>query len=346
MEYRPLGRTGIDVSVICLGTMTFGEQNSEAEAHAQLNLSVESGVNFIDTAELYASPVSAETQGLTEKYIGTWLKQRGDRDQLVVASKVAGPGDNVKHIRGGPKLNADHINRAIDASLQRLQTDYVDLYQVHWPARDTNYFGQLGYTHHDSAVSDDIEETLEALDGLVRSGKVRSVGVSNETPWGISRYLELARARGFPRIASTQNPYNLLNRAYEVGLAEFAHRESVGLLAYSPLGFGALSGKYLDGARPEGARLSRWSAYFPRYITELAQQTTRKYVDLARESGLDPAQMALAYVNSRPFVASNIIGATTLEQLAANIASANLTLTDDVLEAIENIHMQQPNPCP
>ena len=276
--------------------------------------------------------------------VGSWLAGKR-REDVVLATKVAAHS-GMTWIRGGGRLDRDNIRAAIETSLKRLRTDYVDLYQVHWPARDTNYFGQLGYTHHDSAVNDDIEETLEALDGLVRSGKVRSVGVSNETPWGISRYLELARARGFPRIASTQNPYNLLNRAYEVGLAEFAHRESVGLLAYSPLGFGALSGKYLDGARPEGARLSRWSAYFPRYITELAQQTTRKYVDLARESGLDPAQMALAYVNSRPFVASNIIGATSLEQLAANIASANLTLTDDVLEAIENIHMQQPNPCP
>ncbi len=346
MEYRKLGRSGIDVSVICLGTMTFGEQNSEADAHAQLNYALEHGVNFIDTAELYAVPIKAETQGLTEQYIGSWLNGRGDRDRIVLASKVAGPGGGCKYIRGGPRLNADHITRAIDASLRRLQTDYVDLYQVHWPSRSTNFFGVLGYQHEPSRYRESIEETLDALDQLVAAGKARAIGVSNETAWGISQYLRHAELTGVARIASIQNPYNLLNRSFEVGVAEFAHREAVGLLAYSPLGFGVLSGKYLDGAQPDGARLSRWGDYFPRYINAQAQTATRKYVELARCSGLIPAQMALAYVNSRGFVTSNIIGATTLEQLKSNIASADITLADDVLEAIEALHCGQPNPSP
>ncbi|MEM7293908.1 MAG: NADP(H)-dependent aldo-keto reductase [Pseudomonadota bacterium] len=344
MEYRRLGTTDIEVSVICLGTMTFGEQNSESDAHAQLDLAVERGVNFIDTAEMYAVPMKPETQGLTESYIGSWLGKRSDRDQLVVATKVAGPG--ISHIRDGSRLVVDHINSAVDASLQRLQTDYIDLYQVHWPSRSTNYFGKLGYEHVDDEVTDSIENTLDALHALVQAGKVRTLGVSNETPWGLWRYLRHAEESNQAPIVSIQNPYNLLNRSFEVGLAEFAHRESVGLLAYSPLGFGALSGKYLDGGKPEGARLSRWSDYFPRYITDVAQRVTRGYVDIAENADLDPAQMALAFVNSRGFVTANIIGATTLEQLESNIGSADIVLPSDVLESIEALHTAQPNPCP
>ncbi|MEM7207544.1 MAG: NADP(H)-dependent aldo-keto reductase [Pseudomonadota bacterium] len=346
MHYRQLGDSDVQVSVICLGTMTFGEQNTQAQAHQQLDHAVENGVNFIDTAEMYAIPVRAETQGLTEQYIGTWLGKRADRDKLIVATKVAGPNPNMTHLRGGPKLIADHIHQAIDASLHRLQTDYVDLYQVHWPARSTNYFGKLGYEHNGEEHAETIESTLSTLTELVRAGKIRHIGVSNETPWGVAQYLRLAETHGYARIVSIQNPYNLLNRSFEVGLAEFAHRDDVGLMAYSPLGFGALSGKYLDGQQPEGARLTRWSDYFPRYITDLAKKVTQQYVEIARNAGLDPAQMALAYVNSRRFVTANIIGATTLKQLEMNIASANISLANDVLEAIESVHLSQPNPCP
>jgi aryl-alcohol dehydrogenase-like predicted oxidoreductase len=348
MQYRPLGHTGIQVSTLCLGTMTFGEQNTEAEAHEQLDYALAHGVNFIDAAELYPVPPRGETQGRTEQYIGTWLKQRNNRDQFILATKVAGPGakDWIGHIRGGPKLNADHINRAIDASLKRLQTDYVDLYQVHWPSRSTNYFGKLGYTYAKDNHFESIAETLTALSKLVEAGKVRHLGISNETPWGTMQYLSLTKELGLERIVSVQNPYSLLNRSYEIGMAEIAHREGVGLLAYSPLAFGMLTGKYLDGAKPEGARLTRWGQYFTRYTGETGQKATRMYVNLARQHGLDPAQMALAYVNTRPFLTANIIGATTMEQLQSNIASIDLQLSGEVLQGIEAIHMQQPNPCP
>ncbi|HPE61190.1 MAG TPA: NADP(H)-dependent aldo-keto reductase [Thiolinea sp.] len=348
MEYRRLGHTDLKVSVICLGTMTFGEQNTEADAHAQLDEALGQGVNFIDTAEAYPVPIRAETQGRTERFIGSWLKQRADRDRLVLASKVAGPGrpEWIGHLRGGPHLNAGHIGRALEASLRRLQTDYLDLYQVHWPSRNTNYFGQLGYRYGRDHHPETIEETLDALAQLVQSGKVRHIGLSNETPWGVMRYLQLAEARGQPRVVSIQNPYSLLNRSYEVGLAEFAHREGIGLLAYSPLAFGTLSGKYLDGQQPEGTRLTRWNNYFTRYSSDKAQLAIRRYVELARECGLDPAQMALAYVNSRPFVTATLIGATTLGQLRSNIGSKDVVLDEDVLKAIEAIHADITNPCP
>lgn len=348
MEYRQLGHTDIKVSTICLGTMTFGEQNTETEAHEQLDYALAHGVNFIDAAELYPVPPRGETQGRTEQYIGTWLKQRNNRSQFILASKVAGPGpkDWIGHLRGGPKLNADHINRALDASLKRLQTDYVDLYQVHWPSRSTNYFGKLGYTYANDNHHETLTETLTALSKLVETGKVRHIGISNETPWGAMSYLSLAKELGLERIVSIQNPYSLLNRTYEIGMAEIAHRESVGLLAYSPLAFGVLSGKYLGGAQPEGARLTRWGQYFTRYTGPTGQQATRLYVELARQHGLNPAQMALAYVNARPFLTTNIIGATSMEQLQNNIASMELTLSEEVLQGIEQIHVQHPNPCP
>ena len=348
MEYRQLGHTDIKVSTICLGTMTFGEQNSETEAHQQLDYALAHGVNFIDAAELYPVPPRAETQGRTEQYLGTWLKQRQNREQFILATKVAGPGAKewIGHLRGGPKLNADHINRAIDASLQRLQTDYVDLYQVHWPSRSTNYFGKLGYTYAKDNHHETIAETLTALSALVQAGKVRHIGISNETPWGTLSYLALAKELGLERIVSVQNPYSLLNRTYEIGMAEIAHREGIGLLAYSPLAFGVLSGKYLDGNKPAGARLSLWGNYFTRYTGTTGQQATRLYVELAQQHGLDPAQMALAYVNSRPFLTANIIGATTMAQLQSNIASATLSLSKEVLAGIEAIHTQHPNPCP
>ncbi|MDN3555410.1 NADP(H)-dependent aldo-keto reductase [Halomonas maura] len=343
MQTRPLGTTGIDVSRLCLGTMTFGEQNTEAEAHEQLDRAVAFGINFIDTAEMYPVPPRAETQGRTEAYIGSWLKARGSRDDVIIATKASGPG--LEHVRGGPRLTREHLRQAIDDSLARLQTDYVDLYQLHWPDRRTNFFGRLGYQHDEEEDATDLEESLAALQELVQAGKVRAVGLSNETPWGVMRALRLAETLGLPRVASVQNPYSLLNRTFEVGLAEIAHRESVGLLAYSPLAFGKLSGKYLDGARPANARLTLYER-FQRYSTPLADEATRAYVDLAREHGLDPAQMALAFVNSRGFLTSNIIGATTMDQLESDLGSESLRLDEDVLDAIEAIHQRYPNPCP
>ncbi|QJQ96848.1 MULTISPECIES: NADP(H)-dependent aldo-keto reductase [Halomonadaceae] len=343
MQIRPLGDTGIDVSRLCLGTMTFGEQNSEAEAHEQLDRAVAFGINFIDTAEMYPVPPKVETQGRTEAYIGSWLKQRGARDDVILATKAAGPG--MEHIRGGPRLTREHLQQAIDASLTRLNTDYIDLYQLHWPDRNTNFFGKLGYAPDDDEDATPLEETLSALKELVASGKIRAIGLSNETPWGVMRCLQLADSLGVPRVASVQNPYSLLNRSFEVGLAEIAHRERVGLLAYSPLGFGVLSGKYLDGAWPPKGRLTLYER-FKRYTSDIAEQATRAYVQVAREHELDPAQMALAYVNSRPFLTSTIIGATTMEQLEANLRSDSLRLDQEVLDAIEAIHKRLPNPCP
>ncbi|SFH97725.1 NADP(H)-dependent aldo-keto reductase [Modicisalibacter xianhensis] len=343
MQKRPLGRTGIDVTRLCLGTMTFGEQNTEAEAHRQLDRAVDFGINFIDTAEMYPVPPKGETQGRTEAYIGTWLKARGKRDDLVIATKAAGPG--MEHIRGGPRLTSEHINQAIDASLERLQTDYIDLYQLHWPDRSTNFFGKLGYQPDLEEDATPLADTLMALKALVDAGKVRAIGLSNETPWGVMHSLHLADTLGVPRVASVQNPYNLLNRSFEVGLAEIAHREQVGLLAYSPLAFGVLSGKYLDGAQPPKGRLTLYER-FKRYTSDVANEATRAYVDIAHRHGLDPAQMALAFVNSRPFLTSNIIGATTMEQLESNLASEALSLDQAVLDEIEAVHRRLSNPCP
>ncbi len=346
MEYRPLGRTDLRVSQICLGTMTWGEQNGPGEAFAQLDRALASGVNFIDTAEMYPVPPRAETYARTEGILGDWLRARGGREDLVIASKVCGPANWLPWVRGGnPRLDRTHIEAAVDASLQRLGTDYIDLYQLHWPDRTTNFFGAMGYVHHPDEKMTPVEETLGVLVGLVESGKVRHVGLSNETAWGAMRFLEVSSRGGGPRMASIQNPYNLLNRTFEIGLAEIAHREQLGLLAYSPLAFGVLSGKYLDGARPEGARLTLYSR-FSRYTNPQADKAASAYVRLAHDSGLDPAQMALAWVNSRPFVTSNIIGATTMAQLETNLASAEVRLDPETVKAIEAIHREQPNPAP
>jgi aryl-alcohol dehydrogenase-like predicted oxidoreductase len=349
MIYRPLGRTGLNVSVIALGTMTWGEQNTEAEAHAQLDAALAAGVNFVDTAEMYPVPPKAETQGRTEQYIGSWLKKTGRRDDIILATKAAGPARQAlrpSHIRGG-RLSFTRANlfEAVNDSLQRLQTDHIDLYQLHWPDRSTNYFGQLGYTHVAGEDHTPIEETLDALQALVQSGKVRHVGLSNETPWGVSRFLFNADTREVPRVASIQNPYSLLNRSFEVGLAEMSIREDVGLLAYSPLGFGVLTGKYLGGAKPEGARLSLFER-FARYTNPQAEAAAAAYVKLFQDHGIDPTQGALAFVNSRPFVTANIIGATSLAQLQQNIDSIAVTLPQGVLDGIDAIHRQRPSPAP
>ncbi|OBS09371.1 NADP(H)-dependent aldo-keto reductase [Acidihalobacter prosperus] len=345
MQHRPLGHTDLSVSLICLGTMTFGEQNTEAEAHAQLDRALAAGINFVDAAEMYPVPPRAETQGRTESYIGSWLKKTGRRDDIVLASKVAGPGNGLGYLRGGPRLTATHIAQAVEDSLRRLNTDVIDLYQVHWPDRNTNFFGQLGYTHDPDEDATPIEETLTALARLVEQGKIRHIGLSNETPWGAMRYLHLAETLGLPRPASIQNPYSLLNRSFEAGLAEVAHREGLGLLAYSPLAFGVLSGKYLGGKRPAGARITLFER-FQRYNAPYVDGIVAQYATLAAEHGLSLTQMALAYVNSRGFVTSNIIGATTLEQLDEDIGSAEINLDDTVLAAIERIHEQHPYPCP
>jgi len=344
--YRPLGSTDLQVSVLALGSMTWGEQNSEAEGFEQIRRAQAAGINLIDTAEMYPVPPREQTYGATESIIGNYFQRHGGRGDWILASKAAPPGNGIAYIRDGRNhFDRANLTAAVENSLKRLQTDYIDLYQLHWPDRQTNFFGQLGYSHDPDAHITPIEETLEALGGLVKSGKIRHIGLSNETPWGVQRFLHLAETCGWPRVASIQNPYNLLNRSFEVGLAEIAIREQVGLLAYSPLAFGLLSGKYENGAKPPKARLTLFER-FQRYNNPQAQRAASAYIALAREHGVDPAQMALAYVTSRPFLTSNIIGATTLEQLESNIASLELKLGDELLAGIERIHTEQPNPAP
>ncbi|OZI17737.1 NADP(H)-dependent aldo-keto reductase [Bordetella genomosp. 7] len=348
MKYRKLGRTDLDVSLIGLGTMTWGEQNTEAEAHQQLDYALSRGINLVDTAEMYPVPPKPETQGRTETYIGTWLARTGRRQDIVLASKAAGPVRDAKrpgHIRDGKTfLDRKNLTEALDASLRRLQTDYLDIYQLHWPDRTTATFGR-DYPWVDDDYTVPVQETLEVLQDFVRAGKVRHIGVSNETPWGVAQFLKHAEALGLPRIESIQNPYSLLNRTYESGLSEFSHREQVSLLAYSPLAMGVLSGKYLGGARPDNARLTLFTR-FTRYSNERAEAATQQYVQLARQHGLSPVHLALAWVNQQPSVASNLIGATTLEQLKQNIDSVDVTLSQDVLDAVDAIHRQNPNPAP
>jgi aryl-alcohol dehydrogenase-like predicted oxidoreductase len=346
MEKRQLGNTGIKVSLICLGTMTWGEQNTESEGHEQLDYALDNGINFIDTAEIYPVATREKTYGLTEAYIGNWINKRKNRDKFILATKAASRSNWLPWIRNGNAvLDRDNITAALDGSLRRLQTDYVDLYQLHWPDRSTNFFGRLGYTHEEQDDSVPIEETLSVLGDLQKQGKIRHIGISNETPWGTMKFIELAKSKNLPAVVSIQNPYNLLNRTFEIGLAEIAHREQVGLLAYSPMAFGALSGKYLGGSQPEGARLTLFES-FTRYSNPNAVKATQRYADLAKSHGLDPAQMALAYVNTRSFLTSNIIGATSMEQLKTDINSVNIVLSPEVLAGIEDIHVQFPNPSP
>ena len=350
MEHRLLGDTGISVSKICLGSMTWGEQNSETDAHQQLDYAVAHGVNFIDTAEMYPVPPCRETYATTERYIGSWLKQRGKRDDLVLASKIAGPTSANRlesYIRNGNDFSRAQILAACEASLSRLQTDYLDLYQLHWPERQTNFFGRLGV----SSLAEDesftpFEEIVDAMGELVKQGKIRSYGLSNETPWGTLNYLQLADSQAEkPRVASVQNPYNLLNRSYEVGMSEISLRENIPLLAYSPLAFGVLSGKYRHGAMPAGSRLALFER-FQRYTKPKAFEAVERYAAIAEQAGISLATLSLAFVTQQDFVASNIIGATTLEQLRENIASAEVTLSSDIIEAINAVHAEISNPCP
>jgi len=346
MQYNILPQIDEKVSRICLGTMTWGQQNDESEGHAQMDLALAEGVNFWDCAEMYPSPPDKDKQGETERIIGTWFAKTKQRDKVILASKMS-PMSFLRD--GNSRYNAKQISEAIDGNLKRLQTDYIDVYQLHWPERQSNFFGQRGYDSEMSAQSlDDLTpflETIQALNDEIKKGRIRAYGLSNDTAWGLMRYLWEADKNGLIAPITVQNPYSLLNRLYEVGMAEIAHRENVGLLAYSPLAFGVLSGKYLGGKKPAGARLTMYDR-FQRYTNEQALAATEQYAKIASDAGLDMAQMALAFVNSRPFVTSNIIGATSIEQLKSNIDSVNLTLSDDVLAAIEAVHTQQPNPSP
>ncbi|MCL6231040.1 NADP(H)-dependent aldo-keto reductase [Acinetobacter amyesii] len=349
MQFKPLAHTSILVPEICLGTMTFGEQNTQAEAFEQLDYALERGLNFWDTAEMYPVPPKPETQGSTETIIGNWIAARGGRDKLILASKIAGPSQGGSHIRDGQtKFIASEIESALDHSLQRLQTDYLDLYQLHWPQRPTNFFGKLGYGNAEANSTQTItnlEETLVALSHEVKKGRIRSIGLSNETPWGTLKFLQLAEKHGLEKIVSVQNPYSLLNRTYEIGLSEIAHYEGVGLLAYSPLAFGYLTGKFRHGARPANARVTLFSR-FSRYSNAESEWATEQYAQLAEQHGLTLTQLALAFIKQQFFVTSTIIGATNLDQLKENIDAFDVNLSEDILKGIEDIHRQQPNPAP
>lgn len=345
MELRTLGTTDIKVTNICLGTMTWGQQNTEAEAHEQLDAAIAAGVNFIDTAEVYPIPPELHLQGLTETYIGTWLAKRGRRDGLVIASKVSGrvQAGSIRERDAAPGLTRSGIREAIEGSLRRLQTDYLDLYQVHVPDRPLNNFGVRAYERDLGFMGAPIEETLSALHELVTEGKVCAIGLSNESPWGMMEYLRVARERGYTRIASIQNQYSLLNRTYEIGHSEVTVREQVSLLAYSPLSMGALTGKYLHGARPAGARHVLFKRNEGRYNPPRAQAAIEAYVNLAKEFGLDPATFAIAFTVSRPFVTSSIIGATSLAQLTANIAGGSTIWTPEMEAAVAAVYEEHPD---
>ena len=349
MIYRKLGTTDLEVSVICLGSMNWGEQNTEKDAHQQLDYSISQNVNFIDTAEIYPIPPNADSQGRTETYIGTWLRKRKKRDDLIIASKVVGRDPGLSYIRNGetPCFDKKNIRKGIEGSLRRLQTDYIDLYQLHWPDRNTNYFGRRGYVHDPKNKSVPIEETLSVMQELIQEGKIRHVGVSNETAWGIMEYLQLSREKKLPKIQSIQNPYSLIMREFETALAEISIKEKISLLVYSPLSMGVLSGKYLNGNFPPGSRYTYKNYYQrngARYNPQHAQPVIKKYVELAKKHGLDPAQMAISFAASREFVTSVIIGATSVEQLKADIGSIDIKLSDEVLQEIEAIHKEHPNP--
>ncbi|MFH2211232.1 MAG: aldo/keto reductase [Pseudomonadota bacterium] len=343
MKYRLLGSSDLQVSEICLGTMTYGEQNSAEDARQQLDYAVARGVNFIDTAEMYPVPPCAATQGLTEEYVGRWLKGRA-RDKLVLATKVSGPGRGYDWMRGGPQIARQQVEAAVDASLKRLQTDYIDLYQIHWPDRNVPMFGQTAFDPGAERETTPIAEQLAVFADLIRAGKIRHVGLSNETPWGVCQFIRASEQAGLPRVVSIQNAYSLINRTFEYGLAEIGYRENVGLLAYSPLGFGMLSGKYLT---PSGTgRISLFPGFGQRYAKPNVSEAVQAYSELAHQAGMAPAILALAFVRSQWFVSSTIIGATAMEQLRQDIDSTEVELGADLLCEIQAVHARYPNPAP
>lgn len=344
MIYKNLPKTELKVSKICLGTMTWGEQNTEAEGHEQIDFALEKGVNFLDTAEMYAVPAKPGTQGKTEEIIGSWLQKSKRRDEIVLASKVAGPGEQVAHIRENLGYTRKAMEEALDLSLKRLKTDYLDLYQLHWPERKTNFFGKLNYQYpEEEEWQENFEAVLNHLQDFIKEGKIRYIGLSNETPYGLMKFLEKSN-NDLPRVKTVQNPYNLLNRKDEIGLTEILHREKVGYLPYSPLGMGVLTGKHLHGIK-KNSRLDLFPQY-KRYSNEQAVKATKEYSKIAEKYSLSFTQMSLAFVNQQPFVTSNIIGATNMDQLAENIDSINLTLSSEILEEIEEVHEKFPNPAP
>ncbi len=345
MKFRKLGNTDIDVSLICLGTMTWGTQNTEKDAFEQMDYSISQGVNFFDTAEIYSIPPNSNSYGKTENMIGNWFKKRKNRDKIILASKVAGPG--CEWIRGGGNnFDEKKIGEAIDGSLKRLKTDYIDLYQLHWPERSTNYFGSRDYSHNNKEGKwNSFEDILDALRKYIKSGKIRYIGMSNETPYGLSRYLEISKNKGAPRMMSVQNPYSLVNRTYEIGMSEISIRQKCGLLVYYPLAAGALSGKYRNGKMPKNSRMALFKGW-ERHLNPLAMRAYDEYYKLAKDFNLTMVQLAQSFVNSRPFVTSNIIGATTMEQLKENIDSVNIEFTDEMMERVDKIHNENPNPSP
>jgi aryl-alcohol dehydrogenase-like predicted oxidoreductase len=345
MKYTTLPNTDIKVSKICLGTMTFGQQNTEAEGHAQMDYALENGVNFFDTAEMYSIPGRQETYGSTEKILGTWFKKSGKREEVVLASKIAGPNPNFGYMRDKLDFSPASIKFALDQSLQRLQTDYLDVYQLHWPERKTNYFGQRGFKVQEDAWEDNIHDVLETLDGFVKAGKIKHIGLSNENPWGIMRFLEESKYNDLPRVKTIQNPYSLLNRLFENGSAEICLRENVGLLAYSPMAFGVLSGKFLSGEVHPNARLNLFPQY-SRYNSAQCTEATRLYQEIAKKNGLTLTELSLAFIAQQPFVTSTIIGATSLEQLKENIDTIQVTLSDEILKAIDEVQAVIPDPAP
>lgn len=345
MKYTTLPNTDIKISKICLGTMTFGEQNTEAEGHDQMDYALEKGVNFFDTAEMYSIPSNPKTYGSTEKIIGTWFQKTGNRDKVVLASKIAGPNPNFGYMRENVDFSPASLKFALDQSLNRLQTDYIDLYQLHWPERKTNFFGQRGFKVQDDAWEDNIQSVLETLDGFIKAGKIKHIGLSNETPWGIMRFLEESKYQNLPRIKTIQNPYSLLNRLFENGSSEICMRENVGLLAYSPMAFGVLSGKFLTGESHPKSRLSLFPQ-FARYTSAQCAEATRLYNEIARKNGLTLTEMALAFVTQQAFLTSTIIGATTMEQLKENIATIDVVLSDEIIAEINAVQAVIPDPAP